>query len=330
MRSQTSSVVGALAALTILSACGSEAPVQPLVVQTPAADVAGRDAFGWSEPEWLGPVVNSTARDWEPVVTPDGLHLYFHSDRAGGVGLMDIWVSRRAHLNAPWEPAVNLGPTINTSAGDADATFTADGRTMFFSSQGHGGFGSQDIFITFRSDPSDDFGWQPPINLGPDVNTAGAEATPSFVESEDGGTLYFTRGNSSGAPLSYDIYKARVSRTGETFGAAVLVQELSLPGIADGALTVRADGRELIFWSGGATAFRPGTVGLADLWISNRNSVNDPWPEPRNLGLPVNTPFADLSATLSPDGRTLYFTSTRPGGLGGQDMWMTTRLAPRP
>jgi len=162
------------------------------------------------------------------------------------------------------------------------------------------------------------------------VNTAGAEATPSFVESEDGGTLYFTRGNSAGAPLSYDIYKARVSRTGETFGPAVLVQELSLPGIADGALTVRADGRELIFWSGGATAFRPGTVGLADLWISNRNSVNDPWPEPRNLGLPVNTPFADLSATLSPDGRTLYFTSTRPGGLGGQDMWMTTRLAPRP
>ena len=84
-----------------------------------------------------------------------------------------------------------------------------------------------------------------------------------------------------------------------SFGPAVLVQELSLPGIADGAMTVRADGRELIFWSGGAAASRPGTVGLADLWVSNRNSVNDAWSIPRNLGLPVNTPFAELSATLS-------------------------------
>lgn len=327
MTSASSRVTGALTVLAVLTACGGDTPVQPTVVDFAAADVVGRDGFGWSEPVWLGPVVNSTARDWEPTVSPDGLHLYFHSDRPGGVGLMDIWVSRRAHSNAPWEPPVSLGPPINTAAGDADATFTADGRTMFFMSQGHGGFGGSDIFISFRADPNDDFGWQPPINLGPDVNTAVAESTPSFVENEDGGTLYFTRGTS---PPSQDVYKVRVSRTGETFGPAVLVPELSLPGVADGAMTVRADGRELIFWSGGAAGPRPGTVGLADLWVSNRNSVNEAWSTPRNLGLPVNTPFAELSATLSSDGRTLYFTSTRPGGLGGQDMWMTTRLAPKP
>lgn len=329
MRSASSSGTVALAALTILAACGGETPVQPAAPDL-AADVVGRDAFGWSEPVWLGPVVNSTARDWEPVVSPDGLHLYFHSDRSGGVGGMDIWVSRRAHPNAPWEQPVNLGAPINTTAGDGDATFTADGRTMFFMSQGHGGHGSQDIFVSFREDPSDDFGWQPPINLGPDVNTTDAEATPSFVENEDGGTLYFTRGGSSLSPSSYDVYKARVSRTGQTFGPAILVTELSVPGIADGALTVRADGRELIFWSAGASELRPGAVGKADLWISNRHNVNDPWSAPRNLGLPVNTEDAELSATLSPDGRTLYFTSNRPGGLGQQDLWMTTRLTPRP
>jgi hypothetical protein len=329
MRSASSSGTVALAALTILAACGGETPVQPAGPDVAAADVVGRDGFGWSEPVWLGPVVNSTARDWEPTVSPDGLHLYFHSDRSGGVGGMDIWVSRRTHPNAPWEQPVNLGAPINTAAGDGDATFTADGRTMFFMSQGHGGYGSQDIFVSFRADPNDDFGWQPPINLGPDVNTAAGEATPSYVENEDGGTLYFTR-VSTGSPTSSDVYKARVSRTGETFGPAVLVPELSLPGIADGALTVRADGRELIFWSGGAAALRPGTVGLADLWVSTRHSVNDAWSTPRNLGLPVNTIFAELSATLSPDGRTLHFTSNRPGGLGQNDLWMTTRLAPRP
>lgn len=330
MRSESLHLAGAIAALAVLTGCAGEMPLQPRALESPSADVVGRDAFSWSEPIWLGPVVNSTARDWEPVVSPDGLRLYFHSDRPGGVGGTDIWVSRRANPAAPWEPAVSLGAPINTGSGDADAAFTADGRTMFFMSQGHAGFGSQDIFVSFRADPNDDFGWQPPINLGPDVNTAAAEATPSFVENEDGGTLYFTRGNSSGSPVSYEIYKARVSRTGETFGPAVLVPELSLAGIADGAMTVRADGRELIFWSGGAAALRPGAVGLADLWVSNRHSVNDAWSTPRNLGLPVNTIFAELSATLSPDGRTLYFTSNRPGGLGQNDMWMTTRIAPRP
>ena len=322
MRPESSGLLLGVAALALAAGCRSEASVHPLGVEFTATDVIGRDAFGWSEPVWLGAVVNSSARDWEPVVSPDGLHLYFHSDRPGGVGNMDIWVSRRAHLDAPWESPVNLGAPINTSAGDADATFTADGRAMFFSSAGHGGSGNSDIFVSFRADPTDPFAWQSPINLGPDVNSAAGEATPSYVENEDGGTLYFTRAN--------DIYKARVSRTGETFGSAVLVTELSLPGITDGAMTVRADGREMIFWSGGAAGTRPGTIGLADLWVSSRSNVNEPWSEPRNLGLPVNSVSAELSATLSPDGRTLYFTSNRPGGSGLQDMWMTTRLAPRP
>jgi hypothetical protein len=91
-------------------------------------------------------------------------------------------------------------------------------------------------------------------------------------------------------------------------------------------MTVSADGRELIFWSGGVTGTRPGSVGLADLWVSTRRSPNDAWSAPRNLGRPVNFEGADLSATLSHDGRTLFFTSAQlRGGLGLQDMWMSTR-----
>ena len=289
-----------------------------------AEDGLGRDAFPWSEPVWLGPVVNSAARDWRPTLSPNGLSLYFHSNRGGGLGAFDIWVSRRTSPQCPWQPPVDLGPPVNTALGDGDAAFSPDGLTLFFSSSGHGGAGDADIFMSRRSDPNDDFGWGEPVNLGPDVNSSAHESNPSFVVNEDGGTLYFDRGTE--APTTSDIYRVRLSRDGHTSGPAVLVTELSAPGIADGGATVRGDGRELIFWSGGAEGSRPGSVGLADLWVSTRQSVNDPWSAPRNMGTPVNSVTADLTSTLSHDGRTLFITAAAGrGGLGLQDMWMSTR-----
>lgn len=278
----------------------------------------------WSDPVWLGPVVNSSARDWRPLLSSDGLRLYFHSNRDGG---FDIWMSRRQGPTCPWQAPVKMDPPINTDEyNEGDPEFTPDGRVLFFSRDGApGGQGSGDIFIARQADPSDELSWSEPINLGPHVNTEAHESNPAYIAAEDGGTLYFVRGL-PGLPGTSDIYKVLVTRSGQTFGPAVLVSELSEPApIGDNAMTVRADGRELIFWSGGVVGTRPGSVGRADLWVSTRLSVNDPWSTPRNLGSPVNTPFAELSATLSQDGGTLFFTSNRPGVLGPPDMWMTTR-----
>jgi hypothetical protein len=220
---------------------------------------------------------------------------------------------------------VDLGPPVNTLLDDGDVNFTPDGHVLFFSSIGHGGAGAGDIFMARRADPNDDFAWEEPINLGPDVNTALHESNPEYVAAEDGGTLYFER-SVLALPSILDIYRVSLTRDGQTRGTAVLVSELSAPGIADASPAVRADGRELIFWSGGAEGSRPGGVGLADLWVSTRQSVNDPWSAPRDLGRPVNSEFAELSATLSQDGRTLFFTAgAGRGGLGLQDMWMVTR-----
>jgi WD40-like Beta Propeller Repeat len=276
----------------------------------------------WSEPVWLGPVVNSPARDWRPVLSTDGRRLYFHSNRDGGLGGFDIWVSRRAGTNCPWEPPKSLGPPLNTARDDGDPAFTPDMRVVFYSSdEGHGGAGRGDILVSRRADPNDDFAWEQPVNLGPHVNTDAHESNPAYVAAENGGTIYFERA-AGGDPANSDIYKVLVTRDGQTRGPAVLVPELSAPApINDNAPTVRADGRELIFWSN-----RPGGVGLADLWASTRPSVNDAWSAPRNLGRPVNSEFAELSATLSHDGRTLFFTAAQArGGLGLQDMWMSTR-----
>ncbi|MEX1239758.1 MAG: hypothetical protein WEB30_08575 [Cyclobacteriaceae bacterium] len=289
-----------------------------------AQNFSGLDALTWSDPVWLGPVVNSTARDWRPLLSTDGLRLYFHSDRDGG---FDIWMSRREGPNCPWQPPVKMGPPVSTSEyHEGDPEFTPDGRVMFFSRDGApDSEGIGDLFLSRQTDPNDDLAWDEPVNLGPHVNTAEHESNPCYVAAESGGTLYFSR-SAEGSPPTGDIYKVSMSRDGRTSGPAVFVTELNEPvPIGDHAPTVRADGRELIFWSGGAAGSRPGGVGLADLWVSTRQSVNDPWSAPRNLGMPVNSPFAELSATLSHDGRMLFFTSARPGGLGLQDMWMSTR-----
>lgn len=318
--------------LVLLPACRAERgepPTAPALTALErdgdAVDPTGRDAFPWSEPVWLGPVVNSAARDWRPTLSPNGLSLYFHSNRIpGSLGAFDIWVSRRSSPQCPWQAPVDLGPPVNTAQGDGDAELSPDGLTLFFASSGHGGYGDADIFMSRRSDPDDDFGWGEPVNLGPDVNTSAHEGNPSFVVNEDGGTLYFDRGG--GPPFTGDIYRVRLSRDGVTGGPAALVTELSAPGIADGGATVRGDGRELIFWSGGVEGSRPGSVGLADLWVSTRQSVNDPWSAPRNLGRPVNSGTAELTSTLSRDGRMLFITAAAArGGLGLQDMWMSTR-----
>jgi len=312
-----------LASVALLLGCGMEhgnLPSEPALGI--AADVVGRDAFAWSEPVWLGPVVNSPARDFRPVLSTEGRRLYFHSDRDGGLGGHDFWVSRRAGINCPWEAPVNLGPPLNTDTHDGDIAFTPDMRVVFYSSDGHGGEGRGDILISRRADPADDFAWEQPVNLGQHVNTAAHESMPWYVPNEAGGTLYFERSLAAMGEDS-EIYKVRITRDGQTRGPAVLVPELNAPPpLAATAPAVRADGRELIFTSGG----RPGSVGRADLWVSTRRSVNDAWSAPRNLGRPVNTEFPEVAATFSHDGRTLFFNAGQQrGGLGLQDMWMSTR-----
>src|SRR4030042_7216044 len=75
----------------------------------------------------LGSVVNSSSNDSTPTISPDGLSLYFASDRAGGQGGNDIWVSKRADLSESWGPPPNLGGPVNSSAGGVFPSLSADG-----------------------------------------------------------------------------------------------------------------------------------------------------------------------------------------------------------
>ncbi|MEX1138283.1 MAG: hypothetical protein WEF53_02910 [Bacteroidota bacterium] len=295
---------------------GSSVSAQPLV--TKFSD--------WFEPLNLGPLVNSTDPDINPTLSPDNLSLYFTSNRPAGIGRYDIWVSRRACVNCPWEAAINLGPVINSTLNDNTGDLSADGLLMFFASQRAGGYGNNDIYVSRRSDLNDDFGWQTPVNLGPDINTSHDDAGPDIVNVDgNNAILYFSRGRNAGPGVTgnTDIYFVAITREGEPLGPPELVAEFSMAETYNLAPSVRADGKEIYFSSN-----RPGTLGDNDLWVSTRASFRDPWSAPVNLGPPLNLVGPDQAPDLSHDGQTLLFHSVRPGNQGtaiNYDIWMSTR-----
>jgi Tol biopolymer transport system component len=141
----------------------------------------------WGEPVNLGPMVNSKADDISARLAPDGLSLLFHSKRAGGSGLQDIWVTTRPTKSDAWGEPVNLGPTVNSEADDGDACISTDGLALFFFSSRIGGHGHTDLWVTTRKTKKD--AWKKPVNLGPKVNSEAQEWFPSI--SADGSILYF-------------------------------------------------------------------------------------------------------------------------------------------
>lgn len=145
----------------------------------------------WSTPINLGPNVNS--RNWEsqPSLSADGRTLYFVSDRKGGQGKRDIWVTTLSEQNE-WMPAVNLGKTINTIEDDISPYIHANGHTLYFASEGHLGFGGLDLFKSELQNME----WSTPQNLGYPINDHAEQV--SLVVSADGSKGYFSKENISG------------------------------------------------------------------------------------------------------------------------------------
>ncbi len=273
----------------------------------------------WSAPVNLGPVVNTNFAELAPSISKDGLSLYFFSDRPGGFGSNDIWVSQRASVNDPWGPPQNLGPAINTEHDENAPTLSLDSHRLYFASDRPGGFGGLDLYVSRRHNKRDDFAWRPPENLGSGVNSFANDAAAASFEDDATGilTLYF-HSDRPGGTGGDDIY-ASTLQPDETFGSAVLVEELSSPFL-DRLPAIRRDGLEMFL-----TSNRPGGSGLLDLWVSTRASTSDPWSTPVNLGPVINSAAVDGRAVLSFDGTALYFHSARPGGFGLFDLYVSTR-----
>jgi Tol biopolymer transport system component len=249
--------------------------------------------------------LNTAALEGCPFASQRGDVLYFASNRAGGLGGLDIWYSLRNESGA-WGDPVNFAE-VNSSANELCPMAHRNGRTFLFVSARAGGCGGDDLYMTRRHETR---GWGAPANLGCTVNSAANEASPSLLETE----LYFSSTRAGGLG---DIYVNPFD--GISFGATALATGLN-SAQDDFRPNLRRDGLEIFFDSN-----RSGGIGGLDLWTSTRASTTDPWSTPTNLGAGVNSAVNDLRASLSWDGTTLYFGSVRAGGEGSQDLYVITR-----
>ncbi len=158
----------------------------------------------WGPPENLGPAVNSSSGEAHSSISGDGLELYFASNRPGGYGNLDFYVTRRATRTSPWGPPTNLGPKVNSSFVELGASVSSDGLELYFCSNRSGGYGSFDLYLSKRSTAQDL--WGDPVNLGPAVNSPSDDRLPCL--SPDGLLLLF-QSYRPGGYGGFDIWMTR-------------------------------------------------------------------------------------------------------------------------
>jgi len=270
--------------------------------------------FEFGPPANLGPVVNSPAFDGGPSISADGLSLYFTSERPGGSGGGDLWVTRRTKLTDPFGAPENLRTAVNSPANEFAPSISADGLSIYFDSDRPGGLGSSDIWVATRAATAEPFG--PPRNVGAPVNSAASDGLPGI--SADGLTLYFSSRRAGGLG-EMDLWAARRKKTSDPFTAAESLGAVVNSPHHDWGPSVSADGRYLFFMSD-----RPGGHGSQDIWAAERASDSSPFGRPQNLGPSLNSPALDARPSISADGSTLFFMSDRPHGAGQIDLWQAS------
>ena len=280
------------------------------------AEVTKADFF-FGEPMSLGSTVNSSASDYGNCFAADDLEMYFTSERSGGFGSGDIWVSTRENTDDPWGPPANLGAPVNGPYSESYPSLSSDGLTMYFSdayssSPRPGGVGGGDIWMTTRL--SHDAPWSEPVNLGAPINSSDLDMSPTI--SGDDLTLVFTSRNRPGGNGSWDLWISTRASVQDPWGSPVNLGSSLNSGNWDGESGISRDGLALFYGTG-----RTGLAGAADIWMSTRRTPASEWAVGVSLSSVVNSGSNDGTARLSADMRTLYFCSDRPGGLGSYDLF---------
>ncbi len=274
-------------------------------------------AFGaWGDPVPVS--VNTAASEGCPIEAPDGLSLYIASNRAGGLGKLDIWRAFRASKDLDWGQMENLGSPVNTNEFDYCPTPLND-RWLFYVSSadteldddpsnddclpGGPAGGSPAPGDMFLTQELTDGRWRTPMHLGcapHGPNTAGAEFSPSLFVAGNGETYLYFSSNGYPDSVGQDIYESRVLADG-TVTAGRRVAELS-SSADDRMPNVRKDGLEIVFSSD-----RAGPPNQ-DIYVATRPSTLHPWRAlVRIPNRAINTASGETRASLSGDGTRLYF-----------------------
>ncbi|MDQ2769168.1 MAG: OmpA family protein [Bacteroidota bacterium] len=261
-----------------------------------------------------GPELNSAGSDYGPVISADESTILITSRRSGSTGgkkpagldgyYEDIY--QASWRGKAWSPAENLGPPVNTDDHDATVGLSPDGQRMLVYVSSNGG----DLLETTLGGRT----WEKPRRLNSRINTSAHESSASY--SPDGRYLYFVSDRPGGVGSS-DIYKVDLTADRPPVN---LGPTINTSGGEEGAF-MAPDGRTLYFSSEGHNS-----MGGYDIFKSVFE--NGKWSPPENLGWPINTPDDDVFFVTSASGRHGYYSSERPGGLGGKDIYRITFLGP--
>lgn len=198
---------------------------------------------GWQSVKHLPSPINSRHWDTDGSLTSDGGAMIFVSDRPDGVGPYhirgelyhggywgnsDIYVAERS--DSGWSEAINLGDVINTSFAERSPFLHPDGKTLYFSSDGHPGLGRLDVFRSVRLDMNSWTKWSEPVNLGKAINshrdergyTIAARGDVAYYGAEsvnDGGDIYTVLLPSAQRPLPMATVSGTIRRSGQPLAA---------------------------------------------------------------------------------------------------------------
>lgn len=178
---------------------------------------ADKTEHGWSSIYHLPMPINSKYFDEGANITPDGKAILFTSDRPGGIGEyvayntlfhgnamgnMDLYVCLKT--DSGWSQPINLGRNINTPYAERSPYLHPDGKTLYFSSDGHAGLGRLDVFKSVRLSDTSWTEWSEPVNLGKEINTTKDDW--GYIVNLKGDTAYFSALNRKDGYGSWDIY----------------------------------------------------------------------------------------------------------------------------
>jgi pimeloyl-ACP methyl ester carboxylesterase len=206
----------------------------------------------------------------------------------------------------------NMGEVINSVARDAEPTFTADGQTMYFNCFDRQGEKGSDICVSHLQGTE----WTEPSIVWEVSTRDYLEVEPLL--SPDGQQLYImsTRPGGKGG---MDLWVSDL--VGRSWTSPRNLDGPINSAYADHCLYFAGKEWETAYW----TSTRPGGFGGNDIWTSER--IDGVWQDARNLGPNVNSAATEHHSLPSPDGNSLYVTSIREGGFGGEDIFVTTRNA---
>ena len=232
----------------------------------------------WGSPQNLGSGVNSTSTENAPTLSSDEHLLFFASNRPGGYGGNDIWVSRRhnKHDDFGWGPPVNLGSTINTTDDEEGPTVFDDEKTglavLYFTSNRTWGvgdcdgpkLGDFDIYVSTLQD-DETFG---PVCLVPELSSPGRDTRTAIRR--DGLEIFITSNRATGQGL-LDLWVATRGSTSEPWSTPVNLGSTINSTFNEGAPALSSDGTTLYFYSN-----RPGGFGGNDLLVATRTELPSP------------------------------------------------------